>query len=146
MTRDGRLIDVSLTISPVKDKEGNIIGASKIARDITERKLDETRKNDFIGMVSHELKTPLTSLNAILQVASAKLKSHPDNFLAGAMERANSQVKKMITMINGFLNISRLESAKIVLERRDFDLYALLHDIVEETNLFSPTHEIQLDD
>jgi len=145
LTRDGRLIDVSLTISPIKNREGQIIGASKIARDITERKLDESRKNDFIGMVSHELKTPLTSLNAILQVTSAKLKNNPDAFLTGAMERANSQVKKMTSMINGFLNVSRLESGKIVLDRREFDLYELLQEIVAETNLTSSTHSIQVD-
>ncbi len=74
LRKDGRLIDVSLSISPVKDKQGNIIGLSKIARDITEKKLDETRKNDFIGMASHELKTPLTSLSAIIQVTNGKLK------------------------------------------------------------------------
>lgn len=50
-TKDGRLIDVSLTISPIKDSRGNIIGVSKIARDISEQKQDEARKNDFIGMV-----------------------------------------------------------------------------------------------
>ncbi len=144
MTSDGRLIDVSLTISPIKDRNGQIIGASKIARDITERKLDEARKNDFIGMVSHELKTPLTSLTAILQVASAKLKSNPDSFLAGAMERANSQVKKMSAMINGFLNVSRLESGKIVLDRQEFDLYALLQDVVAEIKLTTATHPIQV--
>src|SRR3984957_12836153 len=91
VTKDGRLIDVSLTISPVKDVQGNIIGLSKIARDITEKKLEEQRKNDFIGMVSHELKTPLTSLNGIIQVANNKLKGGDDTFLAGAMQRANMQ-------------------------------------------------------
>ena len=146
LASDGRLINVSLTISPIKNREGQIIGASKIARDITERKLDETRKNDFIGMVSHELKTPLTSLKAILQVTSAKLKNNGDTFLMGAMERANSQVKKMTTMINGFLNVSRLESGKIVLDRQEFDLYELLREIVAETNLTSPTHSISVDE
>ena len=94
LTKDGRLIDVSLTISPVKDKQGNIIGLSKIARDITEKKLAEQRKNDFIGMASHELKTPLTSLNGIIQVASNKLKHSEDMFLSGAMQKAGAQVKK----------------------------------------------------
>ncbi len=87
LTKDGRLIDVSVTVSPVKDSDGNIIGLSKIARDITERKLDENRKNDFIGMVSHELKTPLTSLSAILQVAKVKLTDTDDAFLSGAMQK-----------------------------------------------------------
>jgi PAS domain S-box-containing protein len=143
-TKDGRLIDVSLTISPVKNPQGNIIGLSKIARDITEKKLDETRKNDFIGMVSHELKTPLTSLGAIIQVANAKLKNSEDSFLAGAMQKANQQVKRMSAMINGFLNISRLESGKIHIEKQDFDMETLISDVIEEANLTVSTHLIYL--
>jgi PAS domain S-box-containing protein len=140
LTKDGRLIDVSITVSPVKDLTGNIIGLSKIARDITERKLDETRKNDFIGMASHELKTPLTSLTAILQVAHGRLKNSDDSFLAGAVEKANIQVKRMTAMINGFLNISRLEAGKILIEKQTFDLDQLLHELLDETKLIVSTH------
>lgn len=134
-TKDGRIIDVSLTISPVKDRNGKVIGVSKIARDITEKKLEETRKNDFIGMVSHELKTPLTSLTAVIQVAKAKLKNNEDVFLAGAMQRANQQVKRMADMINSFLNVSRLESGKIHIEKEVFNIDGLIADIIDETAL-----------
>jgi PAS domain S-box-containing protein len=142
LTKDGRLIDVSVTVSPVKDSNGNIIGLSKIARDITEKKLDETRKGDFIGMVSHELKTPLTSLGAIIQVANAKLKNSEDTFLSGAMQKANHHVKRMTAMINGFLNISRLESGKIHIEKMDFDMETLVTDVIEEVNLTVSSHLI----
>jgi PAS domain S-box-containing protein len=142
ITKEGRLIDVSVTISPVKDKAGRIIGVSKIARDITEKKLDETRKSDFIGMASHELKTPLTSLNALLQVASAKLKNHEDSFLASVMDKSNIQVKRMLAMINGFLNVSRLESGKIHIEKQNFDMEALIMDTISEASLTVSTHLI----
>jgi PAS domain S-box-containing protein len=145
LTKDGRLIDVSVTVSPVKDRDGNIIGLSKIARDITERKLDENRKNDFIGMVSHELKTPLTSLSAILQVSKAKLNNTDDAFLSGAMQKANHQVKRMTTMINGFLNISRLESGKIQIDKQLFDLEALIHEVADEMKVTATTHTINTD-
>jgi PAS domain S-box-containing protein len=144
-TKDGRLIDVSLTISPVKDPQGNIIGLSKIARDITEKKLDETRKSDFIGMVSHELKTPLTSLGAIIQVANAKLRNSEDDFIVGAMQKANQQIKRMTAMINGFLNISRLESGKIHIDKQDFDMETLILDVIEEANLTVSTHLIHFE-
>jgi PAS domain S-box-containing protein len=143
LTKDGRLIDVSVTVSPVKDNQGRIIGLSKIARDITEKKLDETRKSDFIGMVSHELKTPLTSLNALLQVANLKLKDSPDSFLASAMAKSNVQVKRMTAMINGFLNVSRLESGKILIDKHPFDMEALISEVIEEITITVSSHEIR---
>ena len=116
-----------------------------VLHDITERRRDEMRKNDFIGMVSHELKTPLTSLNAIIQVANAKLKNNEDQFLSGAMAKANVQVKRMSTMINGFLNISRLESGKILIEKSRFDIHKLVGEVAEEMKLSVNSHHISLE-
>lgn len=115
-----------------------------VLHDITESKQDDMRKNDFIGMVSHELKTPLTSLNAIVQVANEKLKTSNDQFLAGAMMKANTQVKRMSTMINGFLNISRLESGKILIEKSHFNIEELIREITEEMKLSVTGHQINM--
>lgn len=144
LTKDGRLLDVSLTISPIMDKQGKIIGLSKIARDITDKKQEEQRKNDFIGMVSHELKTPLTSLAAIIQVAQKKLAQSEDQFLSDAMEKANQQARRMAAMINSFLNISRLEAGKLLIEKQPFDLGQLLQEILEETRLTVTSHIFSL--
>src|SRR6185369_4150605 len=79
---DGRDIIVSLTISPLKDDAGNVIGASKIARDMSERKrledslrklasdLSEAdrRKNEFLAMLAHELRNPLAPMSNMLEV------------------------------------------------------------------------------
>jgi PAS domain S-box-containing protein len=142
LTKAGQALDVSLTISPIKDKQGEIIGVSKIIRDISEKKRDEQRKNDFIGMVSHELKTPLTTLTALVQMTNQKLRNSDDAFLAGAMDKANIQARKMATMINGFLNISRLDSSQIQIDRDDFDLEQLLENTIRETELTTSTHHI----
>lgn len=115
---------------------------SGIFMDITERKMDDIRKNDFIGMVSHELKTPLTSLSAYIQMLHAKAKKTEDNFTTGALEKANTQIKKMSTMINGFLNVSRLESGKIQLLKQEFFLDQLVRDVIEETILTVSSHTI----
>lgn len=143
-TKDGRLIDVSLTISPIKDGLGNITGFSKIARDISERKQDDTRKNDFIAMVSHEIKTPLTSMSAILQMLQRKFAESEDVLVPQLLDRANLQVKKMSKMINGFLNISRLESGKIQINRQAFNIYALIEEVVAEINLTGINHVITM--
>jgi PAS domain S-box-containing protein len=142
IAKNGREIPISLTVSPITDANGTIIGASKIARDISEKQKDEQRKNDFIGMVSHELKTPLTSLTALIQMTGLKLAKSDDEFLAGAMGRANAQVKKMSKMINGFLNVSRLESGKIAIDKQRFDMATLIHEVGEEIKTTYNTHEI----
>lgn len=144
LNKNGGLLDISLTISPIRDTNGNIIGLSKIARDITEKKQEEQRKNDFIGMVSHELKTPLTSLSAIIQVGTSKLRHNQDEFLSGAMENANRQVRKMTSMINGFLNISRLESGQLFVEKESFGLGQLLQENLDEIRLTVNSHSFSL--
>lgn len=108
--------------------------------DITEQKKDEQRKNDFIGMVSHELKTPLTSLTGYLQLLQARAKKTDDNFVGNALEKANKQVKSMTTMINGFLNVSRLESAKLHIDLQVFDMANLVKEMEEEVTVTITTH------
>ncbi|HWD86829.1 MAG TPA: PAS domain S-box protein [Mucilaginibacter sp.] len=142
--QDGRLIDVALTISPIRDKEEHVVGVSKIARDISERKRDEQRKNDFIGMVSHELKTPLTTLNALIQVLQMKLAGKTEDFITSVLARSVQQTRKMTDLINGFLNVSRLESGKLLIDKERFDLTALVREIIDEVKLTVTTHEIIL--
>ncbi len=115
---------------------------SGLTIDITEQKQDELRKNDFIGMVSHELKTPLTSLTAIIQLLDIKLKNYPDPFVAGAAANANKQAKRMTSMINGFLSLSRLESGKLYILKEKFDIEDLIQEVIEETELIIASHDI----
>lgn len=97
-------------------------------------------------MVSHELKTPLTSLTAIIQMAQRKLLQHEEPFLSEAMEKANFQARRMAAMINGFLNLSRLEAGKLLIEKQTFDLDRLLRDILEETRLTVTSHVFSLEE
>lgn len=120
-------------------KNGNYV--TGVMADITEQKSDEIRKNSFIAMVSHELKTPLTSLNAYLQMLQLKAKKGEDTFTYSAIERSVKQVKRMTTMINGFLNVSRLESGKIHIEKQRFDMADLINEMAEETRALYSSHE-----
>jgi PAS domain S-box-containing protein len=122
------------------DPSGEFSAFTGVVMDITEQKEDDQRKNDFIGMVSHELKTPLTTLSAIIQVANSKLNHSENSFLTGAMKNAYLQVNRMSTMINGFLNVSRLASAKLLLDKKVFRLDQLIEDIIKETALTAPAH------
>ena len=113
-----------------------------VLHEITEKKQDEIRKNDFIGMVSHELKTPLTSLNAYLQMLHGKAKKAEDTFTLSALDQSVKQVRRMTTMINGFLNVSRLESGKINIDKQRFDMAELIKELETETIPMFASHNI----
>jgi signal transduction histidine kinase len=97
-------LDASLTISPVIDLSGRIIGISKIARDITDKKQEEQRKNYFIAIMSHELKTPLKSMRSYVQIALMKAVERADAFTEKMLMRAETQTHKMASLIQDFLD------------------------------------------
>lgn len=142
LRKDGLLVDVSLTISPIKDHHNNVIGLSKIARDITDKKREEQRKNEFIGFVSHELKTPLTSLTSYIQVALQKAEKTADEFTIRALSRAEIQTRKMAKMITDFLNVPRLENGNIKLDVSSFDVVALINEVIQDAQVISSKHTI----
>jgi len=112
--------------------------------DITETRRDEIRKNDFIAMASHELKTPLTSLKAYIQLLSRKLGPSNDTFAANALLKANQQVNRMTDLIHGFLDLSKLEPGKLKLKMQPFDMSALAGDVIADAQLASPYRSIFL--
>lgn len=136
-----------LTYQAKFSTEGNVVGILVFAIEVTERKLEEMRKNEFIGMISHELKTPLTSLTAIVQLAGSRLRKSgmADEFLVSALDRANGQAKRMTEMINGFLNISRLESGKIHVDKTLLNFTSLVMEAIDELQLSSASHELVME-
>lgn len=125
-----------------KDADGGFSSVYAVLMDVTIQKQDEQRKNDFIAMVSHELKTPLTSMKGYIQVVRAKTKGDEDDLTQKILQRAERQVGKMADMINGFLNIARLESGKITIDRKPIKISALMEDMVEEFSTTVTTHRI----
>jgi two-component system CheB/CheR fusion protein len=113
--------------------------------DITESKRDEIRKNDFIAMASHELKTPLTSLKAYLQLMETKLTGTNDPFVKTAVVKSGNQVNKMTALIHGFLDISKIEPGKLRLIPTTFDINALIEEVMAESRVLSNTHSLRFD-
>nr|WP_067055156.1 ATP-binding protein [Mucilaginibacter sp. L294] len=117
------------------DGKGDVVSVVGTIFDITESKEDELRKNDFIGMVSHELKTPLTSLSGFSQLGMMNARKNADEYTGNLFEKVYSQVRKMNALINGFLNVSRLDSGKIHLHNTTFNMDELIREVVAETGL-----------
>ena len=115
-----------------------------VLHDITTHKHDELRKNDFIAMVSHELKSPITTIQAYLQVSMATAKIIKSNVIEKALGKALIQTRKMTHLINGFLNVSSFEAGKIYLSEQMFGIGDLITEVVEEVKLLNDNREIHV--
>jgi PAS domain S-box-containing protein len=131
--------------SPVLGEDGRINMWVGSTTNIQPLKEEEQRKNDFIAMVSHELKTPLTSLTGYIQLLNKRAEKGEDLFSKHVFEQSLKQVRNMTSMINGFLNVSRLESSKLHVEKSEFDLLDLWNELATENKLLHPSHEILFD-
>jgi len=155
LTKDNKEVALSITVSPIKNSKGEIIGASKIARDISEKlsansKLqDYTRqleklnayKDDFIGLASHELKTPLTSISANLQILERKL---DDGLNKVFVSKTLKHVNKLTNLIGELLDVAKIQSGKLMLSLTKFNIQDVIDEVLENVQMVSPTHKIQL--
>lgn len=142
LTKSGRILDVSLTISPILNDRGAIFGISKIARDISEKKIEERRKNDFISMVSHELKTPLTSILLFTQLLQRKYRDIGDHSAQQMNIKIENQAKKMTALIRDFLSLARIEEGKLQVQMEPFSLRTLLEEIKNDAEHLISKHTI----
>jgi len=153
--KDGTPIDVSLTISPVRDAEGKIVGASKIARDITEqkqaiRRLAEAHeelkradrlKAEFLATLSHELRTPLTAILGWIQI----LKELPTpEELEQGIEVIERNVRLQSQLIEDLLDISRIESGKVALDVQRLNLASIVNAALETVRPSADSKQIKL--
>jgi two-component system CheB/CheR fusion protein len=139
---DGKLRWVRANGNLTHDKDGKPGYFTGVMHDVTAHKQDDIRKTDFIAVASHELKTPLTTLQAYVQMLAAKAKKAEDTFAVGALDKAHIQVKKMSALINGFLSASSFEAGKIYLNVQPFGMNDLLKEIVDDMMVISQSHHI----
>jgi PAS domain S-box-containing protein len=134
--KDGSLVDISLTVSPIIDEHGTIIGASKIARDITQRKRAEEAlraadraKDEFLAMLGHELRNPIGALASAVRILD--LQQPSANLVARARAVIARQLDQLSHLIDDLLDASRVTSAKMRLSRRPLDLSYVVKETIE---------------
>lgn len=110
--------------------------------DITDRKMEEQRKNDFFGIVSHELRSPLTSISGYLQVLEVKAKKISDLSILDIVSKGKRQVSRMSNIISGFLDVARLGESKIHLNKKRFDMADLVKAAEAESLATITSHQV----
>jgi len=140
--RDGSIKHVLIN-SNVLRKDGKFIHTRCFTRDVTEKKYEEQRRNDFVAMVSHELKSPLTAITSYVQLLMRKWNNDTDGFNMQVLSRIEIQAKKMVNMAHDFLSLAKIGDGKIQLRREKFDLNILISEIAEDARLLTSKHAIQ---
>ncbi|RZJ51040.1 MAG: PAS domain S-box protein [Chryseobacterium sp.] len=124
--RDGSLHWIQAHGRPRYDENGNADRMVGMTADITDKKLFEQRKDDFLSIASHELKTPITSLKASLQLLD-RIKNKPfSETHIRLIEQSGKSVEKMMVLVDELLNMSRLSEDQLKLEKTKFNLHDML--------------------
>jgi PAS domain S-box-containing protein len=138
--KDGQTIDISVSLSPIFDDNGNVVGVSKIARDITQNKQLEKEllrakhtaeaanhsKTEFLANMSHEIRTPM---NAIIGLTRLVLETNLTAKQQDYLEKVQNASQALLTILNDILDVSKIEAGRLELEQIEFDPTAMLQTV-----------------
>jgi PAS domain S-box-containing protein len=144
LRKDGLRVDVSLSVSPIKDGEGRVIGASKIARDIgPQKRLEEElrrhaeelaeahrQKDQFLAMLAHELRNPLAPLRTGIHIL--RQSQTPPDVRERTHDMMDRQLRHLSRLVDDLLDVSRIVRGKIQLRKERIDLRRLVRTVAED--------------
>jgi PAS domain S-box-containing protein len=153
--KNGTLIPISLSVSPVTDENGKIIGASKIARDISYEQASQqetgrlyeqlkelnAKKDEFIALASHELRTPLTSVNGYLQILSQRVVDEKNKLF---VQKTQQQVAKLSALVNDLLDVSKIEAGQLHFAKEEFNIREVIDDVLDMISHANTNYQITL--
>jgi len=143
LTKTGSKVPVSLNVSPVLIN-GNVFGVINVFRDISHEKDVDRMKTEFISLASHQLRTPLSAMKWFLEMLI--------NGDAGALNKEQGEFVKnvadsnerMIALVNGLLNISRIESGRLIVDPKPTNMNDLVKNVLTEIKQRAAAKNIKL--
>ncbi len=138
--KSGKRIPVLVAVAGIEQTE-TCIG---FVLDISERKELDKRKDEFISMASHELKTPLTSLKGFFSLLERRLTTQGNQQELHYLTRINAQVNKLTKLINDLLDLSKMQTGQLAYREERFEMDALVQEIMENVQGTTQTHHLQL--
>jgi two-component system phosphate regulon sensor histidine kinase PhoR len=131
---------------PLRNENNEIVYWVGTATDIEDQKKEMERKDEFIGIASHELKTPLTSLKGYLQLISSYKRAELPIVVKQYVEKANTSLNKLQRLINDLLDVSKIQAGKLEYAFTTVNLTELMKTCVENSEHGHPSNNFIIRD
>ena len=129
-------------IAPYDKMKASLMGS---LIDITERRLFEEQKDAFIGIASHELRTPVTSIKAYAEVLEEIFEEAGDKGSSDLMRKLDGQVDRLTELIHALLDTTSIVNGRMLLQLTEFDIDELVSEVADSMATTTQTHKIQLE-
>jgi signal transduction histidine kinase len=133
-----------ISIEPLSDDNGQIIGVTGTSRNATEQVELEQRKDNFISIASHELRTPITVLRGFTQLLARQLDQQGFQDPNSMLKKMDAQITRLVKLIDELLDASKIQAGRLDYEEEPVDLDALVHETVEVLQASKPTHLLRV--
>lgn len=127
---------------PLRDDKGEILRWFGTCTDIDEQRKAIQQKEDFVGIASHELKTPVTSMKAYIQLLQRKFEKKGDAVTAETLGKINAQLNKLTSLIADLLDITKIDTGKLILAQEEFDIDTFVDETIENLQMTATKHKI----
>jgi len=117
----------------------------EVKKDNEERIEVDKKKDEFISIASHELKTPVTSLKAYTQILQSTFDEEHNNHAVEMLSKMDKQVDKLTTLIVDLLDVTKIDKGELVFEMQEFDFNQLVKETAEEMQRTTKSHKISLE-
>ncbi|GLV53894.1 hypothetical protein KDH_07450 [Dictyobacter sp. S3.2.2.5] len=153
-TGDGTLEQLyfNFVYQPSYDAQGTIDGILIHGVDVTDQVLARQhseelsrQKDEFIGVASHELKTPVTSLKGYAQLLERRFRQEGDERSATLLQKMDAQINRLTNLVRDLLDVTRIEEGQLIFHPSSFEMSALISEIVEDMQRAAPKHHILQD-
>jgi K+-sensing histidine kinase KdpD len=134
---DKKKVHLRVSAAPIFNKKKQVIAAVSTFDDVTTDKEMELRKDDFVNMASHELKTPITSMKLYLDSLIGRVKNYGDERAMRTLSSIKNQTEKLQELVNDLLDVSRIQTGKLRFNKEEFRLDILIRetiDMLQETS------------
>ncbi|MDB5203502.1 MAG: yycG 3 [Ferruginibacter sp.] len=142
---DGTIHWIRISGKPNTDEDDNGQVMVGITTDITEQKQLHQQKDDFIGIASHELRTPITSLKGYTQVMEKMMRKKGELLEAGMLAKMDAQINRITSLISDLLDVTKINSGRLQLKNTLIDFNQMVEEVIEELQRTTERHTLKTD-